>query len=146
MPPPLAWEQCCLNTTESFPYIQTCVNFSSKLSPAEQNYDIGNRELLTMKLLLEEWRHCLEGAQHPLTVIADHKNLEYFRKCQVVKPPTGLLGPLLHPAPVFHHVSTRRKECQGGFPLTYSGPRQMASPEPRLLLAFLVSPIRWVLD
>ncbi|KAI2657118.1 Transposon Tf2-8 polyprotein [Labeo rohita] len=30
------------------------------LSPAEQNYDVGNRELLAIKLALEEWRHWLE--------------------------------------------------------------------------------------
>ncbi len=35
--------------------------FSRKLSPAENNYDIGNRELLAIKLALEEWRHWLEG-------------------------------------------------------------------------------------
>jgi len=27
------------------------------LSPAERNYDVGNRELLPLKLALEEWRH-----------------------------------------------------------------------------------------
>jgi hypothetical protein len=35
---------------------------SSKLSPAERNFDIGNRELLAVKLALEEWRHWLEGS------------------------------------------------------------------------------------
>ncbi|KAK3567220.1 hypothetical protein QTP86_014212, partial [Hemibagrus guttatus] len=39
--------------------------FSRKLNPAEVNYDIGNRELLAVKLALEEWRHWLEGARHP---------------------------------------------------------------------------------
>jgi len=27
---------------------------------------------------LEEWRHFLEGAQHPVEIWTDHKNLEYF--------------------------------------------------------------------
>ncbi len=36
--------------------------FSHRLSPAERNYDIGNRELLAVKLALEEWRHWLEGS------------------------------------------------------------------------------------
>ncbi|KAG1929495.1 hypothetical protein F2P79_022926 [Pimephales promelas] len=35
-----------------------CAFFSHRLSPAERNYDIGNRELLAVKLALEEWRHC----------------------------------------------------------------------------------------
>ncbi len=32
-----------------------CAFFSMKLSLAERNYDIGNRELLAIKLALEEW-------------------------------------------------------------------------------------------
>ena len=31
-----------------------------KLSPAERNYDVGNRELLAVKVALEEWHHWLE--------------------------------------------------------------------------------------
>jgi len=27
---------------------------------------------------LEEWRHFLEGAWHPIEIWMDHKNLEYF--------------------------------------------------------------------
>lgn len=37
--------------------------FSHKLSPTERNYDIGDRELLAVKLALAEWRHWLEGAK-----------------------------------------------------------------------------------
>ncbi|XP_049332441.1 uncharacterized protein LOC125800254 [Astyanax mexicanus] len=37
------------------------------MSPAERNYGIGDRELLAVKLALEEWRHWLEGAAHPFT-------------------------------------------------------------------------------
>ncbi|KAI2645968.1 Transposon Tf2-8 polyprotein [Labeo rohita] len=55
--------------------LHPCAFFSRKLSPAEQNYDVGNRELLAIKLALEEWRHWLEGAVHPFTIITDHKNL-----------------------------------------------------------------------
>lgn len=32
----------------------------SSLNPAEKNYDVGNWELLAIKLALEEWRHWLE--------------------------------------------------------------------------------------
>ncbi|KAG1944952.1 retrotransposable element [Pimephales promelas] len=39
-----------------------CAFFSHRLSSAERNYDIGNRELLAVKLALEEWRHWLEGS------------------------------------------------------------------------------------
>ncbi|XDV17726.1 hypothetical protein PO909_023545 [Leuciscus waleckii] len=55
-----------------------CAYFSHRLSPAERNYDIGNRELLAVKLALEEWRHWLEGSGVPFIVWTDHKNLEYI--------------------------------------------------------------------
>lgn len=32
----------------------------------QRNYDIGNQELLAVKVALEEWRYWLEGALHPL--------------------------------------------------------------------------------
>ncbi len=66
--------------------LHPCAFFSRKLSPAERNYDIGNRELLAIKLALEEWRHWLEGAQHPFTVMTDHKNLQYLREAKRLNP------------------------------------------------------------
>ncbi len=61
--------------------LHPCAFFSRKLSPAERNYDIGKRELLAIKLALEEWRHWLEGAQHPFSVLTDHKNLQLYCNC-----------------------------------------------------------------
>ncbi len=66
--------------------LHPCAFFSRKLSPAERNYDIGNRELLAIKLALEEWRHWLEGAQQPFMVLTDHKNLEYLRDAKRLNP------------------------------------------------------------
>ncbi len=59
-----------------------CAFYSCKLNPAEQNYDVGYRELLSMKAAFEEWRHWLEGAKHPFTVLTDHRNLEYLRSAK----------------------------------------------------------------
>ncbi|KAI2645965.1 Transposon Tf2-6 polyprotein [Labeo rohita] len=42
--------------------MHSCTFFSHRMSAAERNYDIGNRELLAVKLALEEWRHWLEGS------------------------------------------------------------------------------------
>jgi len=53
--------------------LHPCAFFSAK-----RNYDIGNWELLAVKLALEEWRHCLEGTKQPVLVWTDHKNLEYI--------------------------------------------------------------------
>ncbi len=66
--------------------LHPCAFFSRKLSPAERNYDIGNRDLLAIKLALEEWRHWLEGAKHPFTVLTDHKNLQYLREAKRLNP------------------------------------------------------------
>lgn len=57
--------------------------YSKKLSPAEQNYDIGNQELLAVKLVQEELRHRMEGAAYPFMIFTAHKNLEYLKaaKC-----------------------------------------------------------------
>ncbi|XP_073780218.1 uncharacterized protein [Danio rerio] len=66
--------------------LHPCAFYSRKLNPAERKYDVGNRELLAMKAALEEWRHLLEGAKHPFTVITDHKNLEYIRSCKRLNP------------------------------------------------------------
>jgi len=52
--------------------------YSKSLSPVEWNYEIHNKEILAIIRALEEWRHFLEGARHPVEIWTDHKNLEYF--------------------------------------------------------------------
>ncbi len=58
--------------------LHPCAFMSRRLSDAERNYHVGDRELLAVKLALEEWRHWLEGAQLPFQVLTDHKSLEYL--------------------------------------------------------------------
>ena len=52
--------------------------FSTKMSPAECNYEIYDKELLAIIRAFELWRPELEGTEQPVTVVSDHKNLEYF--------------------------------------------------------------------
>ncbi len=66
--------------------LHPCAFFSRRLTPAEKNYDIGNRELLAVKLALQEWRHWLEGAKHPFIIWTDHKNLTYIREAKRLNP------------------------------------------------------------
>ncbi|KAK3561514.1 hypothetical protein QTP86_006170 [Hemibagrus guttatus] len=63
-----------------------CAYFSRKLTDAERNYDVGNKELLAMKAAIEEWRYWLEGSTHPFQVITDHKNLEYIKSAKRLNP------------------------------------------------------------
>ncbi len=66
--------------------LHPCAFFSRRLTAAEKNYDIGNRELLAVKLALEEWRHWLEGAKHPFVIWTDHKNLIYIQGAKRLNP------------------------------------------------------------
>jgi hypothetical protein len=52
--------------------------FSKRMSPAEGNYEIYDKELLAIVRCFEQWRPELEGAAHPIRVLSDHKNLQYF--------------------------------------------------------------------
>jgi len=56
---------------------------SRKLAPAEENYDIHDKELLAIVVAFMEWRHYLEGTEKPVTVYTDHQNLQYFLTTKV---------------------------------------------------------------
>lgn len=52
--------------------------FSKKHSATECNYEIYDKELLAIIRCFEEWRPELEGSEHPIRILTDHRNLEYF--------------------------------------------------------------------
>jgi len=52
--------------------------FSTKMSPAERNYDIYDKELLLIIRAFKDWRAELEGIEEPVQVLSNHKNLEWF--------------------------------------------------------------------
>jgi len=52
--------------------------YSKSLSSVERNYEIHDKKMLAIICALEEWRHFLEEATHPVEIWTDHKNLEYF--------------------------------------------------------------------
>ncbi len=55
------------------------VTFLSKaLTVTEQNYKIYDKELLTIMLTLDKWRHYLMGAAQDFEIWTDHQNLQYF--------------------------------------------------------------------
>lgn len=51
---------------------------SRKLTPAELNYDIHDKELLAIVVAMEEWSVWLRGSRYKVTVYSDHKNLTSF--------------------------------------------------------------------
>jgi len=62
--------------------LHPCAYYSKTFAPAEQNYNIYDRELLAVIRALEEWRQYLTGTQHPVTIITDRQNLTYFKSSQ----------------------------------------------------------------
>ena len=52
--------------------------FSKSLNDVERNYDIHDRELLSIMRALAEWRKYLHGSQTPFEIFSDNKNLLYF--------------------------------------------------------------------
>ena len=74
--------------------LHSCAFFSRHLSAAERNYiNIGNRELLAIKLALKKWRHWLEGlnsqqAQWALFHTRFNFTLSYRPESRNIKPDT----------------------------------------------------------
>ncbi|SDA02660.1 BZ3500_MvSof-1268-A1-R1_Chr7-2g09543 [Microbotryum saponariae] len=58
--------------------------FSRKMTPAEQNYKIHDKELLAIVACMKLWRHYLEGVHHPITILTDHNALQYFQTTKVL--------------------------------------------------------------
>ncbi|CCO34997.1 Retrotransposable element Tf2 155 kDa protein type 2 [Rhizoctonia solani AG-1 IB] len=55
---------------------------SASFSPAELNYDTHDKELLAIIHAFEHWRIFLEGTEHPVTVLTDHKNPNYWKSAR----------------------------------------------------------------
>jgi len=73
-----------LNQYDGFGILRP-VNFDSrKCSPAKQNYDTYDQELLAIFETMKQWRHYLEGTNHKVLIQCDHKNLEYFQTFKVL--------------------------------------------------------------
>ena len=47
-------------------------------TPPKLNYNIHDKELLTIFEAFKIWHHYLEGSLTPVDIVTDHKNLEYF--------------------------------------------------------------------
>jgi hypothetical protein len=53
--------------------------YSQKLTNAEINYRVYDKELLAIITTFKQWRPYLARAQHRVQVLTDHKNLLYFK-------------------------------------------------------------------
>ena len=66
--------------------LRPCAFFSKNLSPAERNYDVGDRELLAVVKALKAGRQWHEGAKHPVLIWTAHRKLEYIREARRLNP------------------------------------------------------------
>ncbi|KAM9294425.1 ral GTPase-activating protein subunit alpha-1 [Gastrophryne carolinensis] len=66
--------------------LHPCAFFSRRLSPAEKNYDVGNKELSAIIAAFKEWRHLLQGTSQQIIVLTDHRNLEFVRSAKCLSP------------------------------------------------------------
>jgi len=57
---------------------------SRSLLPAEKNYDVHDKELASVVFGFKCGCSLFLGVKHPVKVLTDHKNLQYFRKLQKV--------------------------------------------------------------
>ena len=60
--------------------------FSRRMSPAECNYKIYDKELLAIIWCFKEWKPELKGTGLPVKVLTDHKGLEYFMTTKKLTP------------------------------------------------------------
>ncbi|KAK3544068.1 hypothetical protein QTP86_000876 [Hemibagrus guttatus] len=114
------------------------------VEPAEANYDVGNRELLAIKAVLEEWRHWLEGARHPFQVLTDHRKLEYLCGVKRLNPRQARWALFFTR---FQLTVSYRPGSKNGKADALSRQFEAASdsgqPDLILLAATLLAPVRW---
>ena len=75
---------CILMQKDKHGDLRPCAYYSRALQAAERNYCTYDKELLAIKVAFEEWRHYLEGSPHLITVVSDHKGLEFMAQAKVM--------------------------------------------------------------
>ena len=75
--------------------LQPIGSVSRSFNQTEQNYNIHDRELLTIIHGLRAWRHILLSTPHIITIYTDHKNLTFYRSAhRIVRQVAWYLGEL----------------------------------------------------
>ena len=65
---------------------QPCAYISHSLNPAQQRYEIYDRELLAVIRALKMWQHYLLHSPYPVMLWTDHKNLLFFKEVHKLTP------------------------------------------------------------
>ena len=68
----------CISQPDDVGLLQLIAFYSQKMIAPKKNYNIHDKELLTIVEAFREWRVYLEGLAYIVEVYMDHKNLIYF--------------------------------------------------------------------
>lgn len=68
----------CLSQFDSNGTLRPVAYYSRRLTSAEFNYPIHDKEMLAIVSCLREWQAELQSVAKPFTIFSDHKNLIYF--------------------------------------------------------------------
>lgn len=68
----------CLSQVDDQKRLRPVAYFSKRLSGAEANYPIHDKEMHSIVSCLQEWQAELMSLAKPFTILSDHKNLNYF--------------------------------------------------------------------
>ncbi|KAI0992782.1 hypothetical protein K3495_g15403, partial [Podosphaera aphanis] len=68
----------CLSQVDKQGQLRPVAYLSKRLSSAEANYPIHDKEMLSIVTCLLEWKAELISVAKPFTILSDHKNLKYF--------------------------------------------------------------------
>ncbi|KAL0162424.1 hypothetical protein M9458_041820 [Cirrhinus mrigala] len=126
------------------PKMFPCAFFSRKLSAAERNYDVGDRELLALKEALLEWRHWLEGSKVPFLVLTDHRNLEYIRSAKRLNSRQARWS--LFFARFEFRITYRpgsKNNKADALSRIHDAQQQELTPDPIIPPSLLLAPVRW---
>ena len=74
----------CLGQLTDQGKLRPVAYYSRKLTPAELNYDVHDKELLAIVVAFQQWRVYLEGSTHQVQVWTDHKNLTSFTTTKIL--------------------------------------------------------------
>ena len=73
-----------LNQLEDDGKWHPCAFMSKSFIPAQINYDVHDKEMLTIVKAFQEWEHLLIGSPQSIIVYTDHANLQFFNTTKVL--------------------------------------------------------------
>ncbi len=127
------------------PKLHPCAYFSRKLSPAERNYDIGNRELLAIKLAFRGMEALAGGSRTPLSGIDGPQKSAVSSRGQTVKPTSSQVGSVFFTRFQFK-ISYRpgpRNVKADALSRIHTPEESSEEPERILPAEIITSPIQW---